>query len=159
MNIFAIDPDPILAADLPDKLVVKMVLESAQLLSTALRTTVLQEDFLYKTNHLNHPCSIWTRISRQNFEWLLWHAEGLAAQYNKRYKRRHTSQNVIDRCHEFVNRFPDTEQTSFALAMPDEFKSACPFDSYRRYLTSKPYFANGWKYSQRPQYIQWQGLE
>jgi hypothetical protein len=74
MNIFVTDPDPVISAQtLCDKHVVKMVLESAQMLSTAWReysSEYADEHELYKTAHLNHPCSIWVRLARENYSGL-----------------------------------------------------------------------------------------
>ena len=85
MNIFVTDPDPVISAQtLCDKHVVKMVLESAQMLSTAWRepndlrssefsSKYADEHELYKTAHPNHPCSIWVRQARENYKWLYRH--------------------------------------------------------------------------------------
>ena len=75
MNIFYLDEDPILAAQMHcDKHVVKMILESAQLLSTAHRlldgNKLADERGLYKATHINHPSSIWVRKSSENYYWL-----------------------------------------------------------------------------------------
>jgi hypothetical protein len=72
MNIFILDNDPIKAAQQhSDKHCVKMILEHTQMLSTAIRVhsndTV---EGVYKMAHLNHPCSKWTRQTRNNFNWL-----------------------------------------------------------------------------------------
>jgi len=97
MNIFYVDKDPFKAAAmLPDKLVVKMPLESAQMLSTVHR--VYNGDAwcdmvgLYKTAHLNHPCTIWARESVMNYKWLYNHFQALSEEYSKRYEgKRHAS--------------------------------------------------------------------
>ena len=65
MNIFVLDNDPFKAAEYQcDKHVVKMVLETAQLLCSAHETAP------YKRTHYNHPCAIWTRSSLSNYMWL-----------------------------------------------------------------------------------------
>ena len=96
MNIFYVYPDPADAAIcLPDKLVVKMPLESAQMLSTAHRVLNGDDwcDFngIYKTAHINHPCSIWARESLQNYTWLYYHFYALCQEYTNRYDRQHLS--------------------------------------------------------------------
>ena len=75
MNIFYLDEDPVLAAQMHcDKHVVKMILESAQLLSTAHLLIdgdeLADERGLYKATHKNHPSSKWVRDSSENYEWL-----------------------------------------------------------------------------------------
>ena len=83
MNIFAFDKCPMRSALwLDDIRKNKMILESAQMLSTAVRAlcpdTTLE---VYKTAYLNHPCSKWARQSRANFQWLLHHMSWL---YNQK---------------------------------------------------------------------------
>ena len=82
MNIFYLDPNPKIAAQMMcDKHVIKMILESAQMLCTAHR--VLDGDdyadkySLYKTVHKNHPSTIWVRSGRLNYLWLYDHMRGL----------------------------------------------------------------------------------
>ena len=76
MNIFAIDPNPVLCARaLCDLRLNKMILEQAQILCTAYRywfpdTYAIEfENILYKVTHENHPCSIWLRRDFANYQW------------------------------------------------------------------------------------------
>ena len=72
MNIFFTDSDPEIAAQSLDNLRLnKMILETAQLLSTALREHGYECEDIYKSTHKNHPSAIWTRKTTGNFEWLL----------------------------------------------------------------------------------------
>lgn len=99
MNIFVTDPDPYVCANvLDDKRVVKMVLETAQLLSTAIHACGGVGP--YKVTHLNHPCSIWTRQSRANYDWLLQHFDALLMEYTDRYGK-------IHKCSAFQREFID----------------------------------------------------
>ena len=75
MNIFYLNKDPEIAAQMHcDKHVVKMILESAQMLSTAHRILdgddIANSKGLYKMTHKNHPCNIWVRKNNENYEWL-----------------------------------------------------------------------------------------
>ena len=88
MNIFFLDRRPDTAAEMHcDKHCVKMILEYAQLLSTAHR--VLDGDDahpnLYKIAHKNHPSTIWTRSSSQHYDWLFRLFRMLSAEYSIRY--------------------------------------------------------------------------
>ena len=90
MNIFAVNSDPRLAAlELPDKLVPKMIVESAQMLSTAHR--VLDGDAnadakgLYQKAYENHPSCIWVRKDALNYWWLWMHALTLCEEYKWRF--------------------------------------------------------------------------
>ena len=89
MNIFYLARDPEIAAQMMcDKHVVKMILESAQMLSTAHR--VLDGDEyanshgLYKMAHKNHPSTIWVRSSVKNYMWLYDHMIALMNEYTHR---------------------------------------------------------------------------
>lgn len=82
MNIFATDPNPIIAAShLDDKRVIKMVLESAQMLCTALHIHGASHLAKYKSTHVNHPSNVWCRENNSNYGWLLMHFKALADEY------------------------------------------------------------------------------
>ena len=151
MNIFVTDPDPVISAQTwCDKHVVKMILESAQMLSTAWReysSDYADEHELYKTAHLNHPCSIWVRLARENYRWLYKHFIALCEEYTHRYGKSHASARLKGPLMwaPFKPRsvLATIEQPyGFVLAMPDEYKSDDVFDSYRNYLMNeKQHFA------------------
>ena len=135
MNIFILYEDQELAAVYQcDKHVVKMVLESAQMLCAAFPAG----EAPYRRTHLNHPCTVWSRTCRTNYEWLLVHAEALADEYTRRYGKTHKSAAVIDWCREHADEIDFTELdtdylTPFAQAMPDEYRHPDPVTAYRRY--------------------------
>ena len=107
MNIFALHSDPVKAAEyLDDKRVPKMVLESAQILSSALDNLGLWKSYLYKPTHKSHPCVRWAGSSRGNFEWLVMHGLALGVEYKRRFgaTKDHRSVKVILDCAE---RFKD----------------------------------------------------
>ncbi len=114
MNIFAFDKCPMRSALwLDDIRKNKMILESAQMLSTAVRAlcpdTTLE---VYKTAYLNHPCSKWARQSRANFQWLLHHMSWL---YNQK-SGEHKSARLIPEFQKYADDgdFPDEYLTPFA---------------------------------------------
>jgi len=101
MNIFYLDRDPEIAAQMMcDKHVVKMILESAQMLCTAHR--VLDGDKyadkmgLYKLAHKNHPSTIWVRSSFHNYRWLWQHMCALMEEYTYRYGKTHATSRLRD---------------------------------------------------------------
>ena len=113
MNIFITSTCPIESAKYIDnKRKVKMALESTQMLATALNVHGIETG--YKTAHLNHPCTIWTRASRQNWLWLWDHAMALCNEYQRIYGREHACVKVLVRMkgHEAV--LPDIGLMSFA---------------------------------------------
>tara|TARA_A100001391_G_scaffold98378_1_gene65223 strand:- start:1358 stop:1840 length:483 start_codon:yes stop_codon:yes gene_type:complete len=143
MNIFVLDRHPVTAAQMQcDRHVVKMVLESAQMLCTSIN--MLGGQAQYKTAHVNHPCSVWARETLGNFLWLYDHGMALAKEYTHRYGRVHKSQQVIQHCIDSVRDLPlaDLRRTPHPLCMPDKYKTDDPVESYRKfYLGDKATFA------------------
>lgn len=112
MNIFVSSPCPVESAKLLDnRRVIKMILESTQLLSTALN--VLGASGPYKTTHINHPCSIWTRTSRSNAWWLINHLEALCSEYTARYNKVHKCVEHIQEIKNKINVIPEIGLTPF----------------------------------------------
>jgi hypothetical protein len=148
MNIFVLDYNPKKCAEYHcDKHVVKMILESSQLLCGVHHMTdQVTNEVPYKLSHKNHPCSIWVRECYENYVWLCDLGMELCSEYTYRYGKRHKSQDVIEWC--IINK-PKIksigELTPFALAMPIECKIGNAIDSYREYYRKeKKDFAN-WK--------------
>ena len=141
MNIFVLDLDPVKAARYQcNKHVVKMVLETAQLLCAPFEPGVAP----YKRSHFNHPSSIWTRSSLSNYHWLVAHGIALCDEYEHRYNKIHKSRAVIEWCKDNVQLLglPDAGLTEFAQAMPDECKRPHVVEAYRTYyLNNKFEFA------------------
>lgn len=95
MNIFVTHPHPGMCAQvLDDRRLVKMVLETAQLISTTWHE-VTGRHLGYLPTHVNHPCSVWARSSFENLTWLVHHGEALLTEYTRRYERMHASSAVI----------------------------------------------------------------
>jgi len=143
MNIFYLSSDPVAAAQAQgDKHVVKMILESAQMLSTAHR--VLDGDKTsdnkgaYKATHKNHPSNVWTRENSANYKWLREHALALCAEYKRRYGRVHKTQAVIHSLFMPPSNIPQkSECSNIPQCMPDEYKNVDPIKAYRAYYMSK----------------------
>lgn len=139
MNIFYLHKDPDTCARMHcDKHVVKMILEYAQLMSTAHH--MLDEDQaipgLYKCTHRNHPSAVWTRESSTHYRYVLRLFQALCQEYEHRYQKTHLTctkmSGVIDnmpRGIEYLD-FQDPPQ-----CMPDQFKQACTVQAYRDYYT------------------------
>ena len=174
MNIFILDTSPDIAAQYHcDKHVCKMILESGQMLCTAhwlgwlsklgksrkdFRLVRDMQNFLYesvpihsqppwKITHANHPCSIWTRESLQNYNWHSDLGLYLCREYSFRYNKIHKAFKT----HYWLqqNKPPgirDIGQTSFEICMKEEYKiSNDPVECYREYyLKDKVRFAK-WK--------------
>lgn len=154
MNIFVLDKNPILAAQMQcDKHVVKMVLESAQMLSTV--RTGLGLDAPYKPTHKNHPCTKWVLQNKVHYFWLYEHFKALCSEYTDRY-------NKIHKCSQYLELFNISNPTEsqdyfeslgYALAMPEEYKTTCPVESYRAYYKGdKAYMAKWDKLNNTPKW-------
>ena len=114
MNIFYVDDDPVISAvQLCNKHIVKMPLETAQILSTAHRhldgDDYADNHGLYKVAHLNHPSTVWARSSKQHYEWLVAHFEALLDEKLRRYTKKppHKSGELLDA----LRKVPDNMQT------------------------------------------------
>lgn len=97
MNIFVTNNCPTLSAQaLDNKRVVKMVLETAQLLCTAIFiNSNITYDGIYKPTHLKHPCTIWAAETIENWDWLLQHFVSLCEEYSFRYYKQHSSEKIL----------------------------------------------------------------
>lgn len=136
-----------------DTHVVKMPLETAQLLSTAAVELFHSDelpDLIYKPTHRNHPCTKWTRTSHANFRWLCVHGLSLCREYTYRYRRIHKSKYVIQALYTLCRDAPRDSMTPFALAMPDQFKDIDPVIAYREYYRYKKSMLTRFHYTNRP---------
>ena len=154
MNIFVLDTDTKKCAVYHnDKHVVKMILETAQLLCGSHHVTESQYEIPYKLSHKNHPCSIWVRECIENYIWLCDLGLELCEEYTYRYGKRHKSQDIIEWCLINTPNIPTNgDITPFALAMPDECKVGTAIDSYRAYYMLEKRNLASWKNRQTPEW-------
>lgn len=147
MNIFLLDWDPKTCAEYHcDKHVVKMILETAQLLCGAHHmTNDVCDQIPYKLSHKNHPCSIWTRDSLSNYLYLCELGIELCNEYTHRYKKVHKSQQVIEWCIYNKINVKDVGITPPAKAMPDVYKVDDVIQSYRNYYMGEKQNFTTWK--------------
>jgi hypothetical protein len=139
MNIFVTSIDPVACAKaLDDKRLVKMVLETAQLLSTVHRRfNTAIADMVYKPTHQYHPCSVWLAQSLGNYDWLLAHFNALCAEYTYRYGRKHMSEDKFATLFNRVKpRYELLGITPFANCTPyKDIKDT--LDAYRQTMRDK----------------------
>ena len=142
MNIFYLHKDPVKAAEMQyNKHVVKMILESAQMLCTAHHCYGNAEQKLnvpYKQAHLNHPSTIWCRQSIPNYMWLYNHMIALGKEYTKRYGKNHLT---ITKCKEPLSVSPEGIDTYVSFTeppqcMPDEYKRDSAIHAYWLYYVN-----------------------
>ena len=160
MNIFVLDENPILAARAHcDKHVTKMIVESAQMLSTA--HCILDGDKvdprLYKIAYKNHPCTIWARECKGNYHWLYELFLNLSYEFNYRYDKVHKSWSTLHEALFFppTNIPPSEEIIARPMCMPIEFKKdGNAVTAYRKYYNWKQsQFSMVWTKRQPPTWL------
>ena len=178
MNIFYLSKNPIQCAQMHvDKHVVKMILELAQLLSTAHRvldgTPIIglsktgrkqtryalpdgRDSTLYSATHINHPSAVWVRESSANYDWLYTHLLALGREYTHRYSRTHLT---IDKLGTILKDAPKNIKQGGLTKMPscmgDEFKVGDdPIANYRNYYTVGKASLHRWTNRLPPQWMQ-----
>jgi hypothetical protein len=146
MNIFALEGeaneiDWIASAKSQDNYrVVKMILESCQMLCTTLNEQHGEQVAPYRSTHKSHPSTKWVRASSANFESLVEHTMSMIEEYHSRFGKVHKCSAVLDKCLDLYDSsfFPTDQPTTLPLAMPLEFRSDNIIESYRKFYASKP---------------------
>ena len=177
MNIFVTDPCPIQSArNLPDKHIVKMPLETCQMLAIIYSDWYYGVGKLYKkdgtpyrTQHgafRKHPCTIWAAANPYNLAWLIRHGYALCHEYNLRYNKVHTCLDVIEQAERIYHKSFDNlmlsdasrKVTEFTRAMPEDLKYNTrinTIEAYKYYLNTKPWLATNYLRipSRKPSFI------
>lgn len=140
MNIFVTDPCPKKSAQaLDDKRVIKMILETAQILSTVIRgRDVSYADLhsLYKPTHVGHPCVKWAAQSDSNYSWLLDHMKALLEEYTARFGKEHKSGSLLPALAGYAEKMPKSQRSSFVNCT--DFKHVPDVhEAYKQALSSK----------------------
>jgi hypothetical protein len=178
MNIFYTDYDPEVAArSMVDRHVVKMILETAQLLSTAHRVIDGEEyvgqsqsgrkakrwrlsgnadTIMYSATHINHPSAVWVRENSANYNWLYDHLLALGREYTYRYGRTHLT---IDKLKDILKDAPENITQSRVMSkMPScmdkqYIVSLDPITNYRNYYNYGKTDLLRWSNRPPPQWI------
>ena len=161
MNIFILHEYPVEAAQLQcDKHVVKMIVESAQMLCTAHRmldgTQVMndkgklikqwtlnddRDTWFYRSVHTGHPCTVWTMKTSGNYTWHYNHFVALCDEYTYRYGKVHATDKLLrNALANYPKNIPISYRTPFALAMnsnPECKFIDDPVKSYRMFYQTK----------------------
>lgn len=154
MNIFVLSEDPEQAArDQCDVHVVKMILESGQMLATVCHQHGIEAPI--KATHAKHPCTLWAGEALENYEWLWRHMGALLHEYHLRYGKRHAFSELHGWLWDHRPPLPRLGHiTPFAQAMPDEYRvpgdAVAAYRSY--YLGEKARFAK-WKQGNVPDWF------
>jgi len=178
MNIFYVHPDPHIAArNLVDRHVIKMILETAQLLSTAHRILDGEEyvgqsasgrkarrwrlpddreTIIYSATHINHPSAVWCRENKENYKWLFEHFVGLLQEYNYRYEKIHKCAET--KFVEALSRVPNNMKlatfTDPTPAMAEEYIiSNDSLENYRNYYRQGKTHLHKWTKRNPPEWL------
>ena len=147
MNIFFLSWHPKIAAEYHcDKHVVKMIIETAQMLYSAHSHP---PENAYKQTHKNHPCTIWARYSLFNYMWLCSLGIWLCKEYTFRYGKIHKTQSHIEWLFNNPPVFQRTNGTYPAQAMPIEYKRESPIKAYETYYKESKVKRGFVKYTRR----------
>ena len=176
MNIFVTDPCPIQSArNLPDKHIVKMPLETCQMLSIIYSDWYYGVGKLYKSDGTpyrtahgafrNHPCTQWAAANQYNLAWLIQHGFALCDEYYMRYNKVHTCLDVIHQAIRIYNACFDqsvsqsySKVVDFTRAMPEYLKydtNITTIQAYIDYLNTKQWLSTNYLRipSRKPSFI------
>jgi len=141
MNIFYLDHDQATCAKFHcDKHVVKMILETAQILCATHDRYGEHQDWMYKPTHVSHPCTLWAGDSVAHYDWLHKLGMELCYEYTRRYGKVHKTQSILKQLKtppiELIYLY---EPTWFdpPRCMPDECKAPSALESYKIYYKYK----------------------
>ena len=144
MNIFVTSNCPEKSAkNLDDRRCIKMCLETAQMLSTALRELGSVDSKLYKSTHKNHPCNVWVRETSMNYVWTLAHFEFLLEEYTARYGKQHKCAQLLGAFYDNIHLLPIGPLTDFANCAANDAKGVNfkhindTTEAYRIYLNAR----------------------
>jgi len=168
MNIFVLHLDPSICAKYHcDKHVVKMIIETTQLLYTCLWICFNNIDEIiktapytlsgnqgYKMVSKNHPCSIWLRESVSNYEWLIRLGFALCDEYKLRYGKEHACLEHIQWLECVVPDIPDIGITKFKIVMPE----ICKIDNYSNFKNVTESYRNYYK-MEKKKFAKWTNRE
>jgi hypothetical protein len=155
MNIFVLDSNKQKCAEYHnDKHVVKMILESVQILSTVARNNGLNVG--YKPTHKNHPCVKWAASSKANWIWLAELTYYLHDEWRHRF---HSSDNTQHKSFEVLKslvrnynkiNIPEVGLTKLAQAMPETYRDNDPIKAYRNYYINEKKHLAKWTNREKP---------
>lgn len=156
MNIFFLHWIPRICAIMhADKHVVKMILETTQMLCASHHLCESAYNPPYKLTHKNHPCTVWVRTSVANYKWLVKLGLELCKEYTHRYGKTHKCEQYIRKMKKKKNipSLPDIGFTPPAQAIPDMYKSNDAVESYRQYYYFEKHFLLTWKKRDEPTWV------
>jgi len=159
MNIFYLHENPTIAAQMQcDKHIVKMTLETAQLICTAHHVLGTEPVYIpYRVTHKNHPSALWVRQSIHHYHWTVKHFQALANEYQRRYNREHLAWTKCKNLATFDPLdIPSTPFTPPPQCMPLELHRSPSetVEAYRQYYRTNKAQILVYAHSERPTWLQ-----
>lgn len=139
-----------------DKHVIKMILETCQLLCTAWHTIDPDHRIFtpaYRPTHKNHPCAVWARHSQANYVWLCTLGRRLCKEYTHRYGKVHKTEPILKLLSRHVPPIPMSSFTTPPQCMPDNYKHANSVIAYRKYYCKDKIKLHAWKHRSVPHFV------
>lgn len=157
-----------------DNHVLKMGIESAQMMSTAHRMLDgelyyertkngrkikrwrlhdQREEVLYKATHYNHPSNVWVRTAVENYNWMVDHLHGLLSEFEHRYGKKHKTADLLYQLGSPPLNLKKWDWTTPPLCMDDVYKRNGVVDSYRNFYNKGKAHLHGWKNREVPEWI------
>lgn len=158
MNIFYLDHSASKAAMYHcDKHVVKMILESAQILCTVAQHHSI--DAPYKATHSHHPCTTWSTKSSNNIIWLADLMFWLNIEYKHRYGHQNNHMSYDKLLHtnlisKLIHALPNKPFSPPPQCMPDEYRHSDTIQAYRQYYAKGKAHLHSWSKRNQPFWLE-----
>ena len=152
INIFLLDYDVTQCAQYHcDKHIVKMPLETTQMLSTV--HWRYENKGPYLPVHEKHPCTLWAGQTVENYVWLWRLGIALCKEYTYRYEKVHACERVLAilRCPPILLKARGI--TKHPQAMPDEYKCSDSLQAYHNYYINEKARICSWKKREAPPFM------
>lgn len=153
MNLFILSKNPHKAAIfLCDQHIVKMITETAQILSTAIRLQGVNDDKLYQQVRMNKYISEWAASNRQRFIWTLEHLRSLVSEYIYRYEKSQNfakARSLIPIFGSYISIFPKGKLEPFVKSTKGMYLDLPIVSCYRQYYIADKKFAK-WNHKRKP---------
>jgi len=152
MNIFILDEDITkIPLYLVDDHVKSTILEGTQMLSTVCNMCGL--DTKYKPTHKNHPCTLWTGTSLQNWVWLQELVSLTNEEYKYRFNHKWSHDSAIVARNLPIPDIPSYDRTKFVQNLPTRYKRSDPVNAYRAYYKGDKRHLFKWTNRDQPEWI------
>jgi len=154
MNIFYLDRNTEIAAKYHcDKHVVKMILETAQIL-TSVQHRYGNTNTTYRPTHVKHPSTVWAGDNDHHYIWLWKLGMELCKEYTKRYGKTHKTQSILEgELRHAPKEMPRLGWWNPPQCMPDEYKVEDTVEAYRNYYRGAKAYMAKWKNTQQPEWM------